>query len=330
MDKLWFVTLLGIKWEFYIWPARDSYVCFILVKIFIIYYGHRETTDTIAIFQTVFGGTLPLKNLERYKSDLEKLLKTGEILNIAMEYECMPEALEDAVRKKLGDETSKFLEKLPKFSEEYEAWYSEARVLIRQLLPDRLDDFVGYYEKPRTRKNIDYESYRIYDYLIDLKTTQTRGGRLEKVVVTPDAAIPRFKQQLAIVKAIKKRFESSLFDIKQIVQADLFDSELEAALALVNHGFLRAGGAIAGVVMEKHLAEVCRNHKITIRKKNRTIATFNDALKKENVIEHHEWRSNQHLGDLRNLCDHNKEKGPSKDEVTELIKGVAKLTKTLF
>ena len=156
----------------------------------------------------------------------------------------------------------------------------------------------------------------------------TRGGY--KVVVGPDAAIPRFRQQLAIVKAIRDRFESSLFDIKQIVQADLFDSELEAAKALVKHGFFRAGGAIAGVVMEKHLAEVCKNHGIRIRKRNPVIADFNDALKNANVIDLPQWRSNQYLGDLRNLCDHNKEKEPSEDEVTDLISGVMKLTKTLF
>ena len=45
-------------------------------------------------------------------------------------------------------------------------WYSEAKVLIRQLLPDRLSDFVRHYEKPKPRKDITYESYRI-----ELKTT---------------------------------------------------------------------------------------------------------------------------------------------------------------
>ena len=270
-----------------------------------------------------------MKNLERHKDDLEKLIETGETLKQAMEYECNQKAFEDTVRKKLGDGTSEFLNKLPNFSEEYETWYSEAKALIRQLLPDRLDDFVDYYEKPRARKDITHENYRISDYLIGLERTLYRGTRME-VVVGPDRAIPRFKQQLAIVKAIKNRFESSLFDIEQIVQADLFNSELEAAMALVKHGFLRAGGAIAGVVMEKHLAEICKNHEVKIGKKNHTIANFNDALKKANVIDVPQWRSNQHLGDLRNLCDHNKEKEPSENEVTELIKGVMKLTKTLF
>lgn len=267
-------------------------------------------------------GVLPLNNLERYKNDLGKLIETGQNLLYAMFYERDPKGYRNLVSEELKDGTSEYLNSLPNFSEEYETWYSEAKALICQLLPDRLDDFIGYYEKPKTRERINYESYRISDYLI--------GVRLIGVFKAIDAAIPRFRQQFAIVKAIGKRFESSLFDIKQIVQADLFDSELEAAMELVKHGFLRAGGAMAGVVMEKHLAEVCKNHKIEIKKKTLTIADFNDALKNADVIDTPQWRSNQHLGDLRNLCDHNKEKEPSEDEVTELIKGVERLTKTLF
>lgn len=47
------------------------------------------------------------------------------------------------------------------------------------------------------------------------------------MTVSSKAAINLLEQQIAIVEAIKRRFESSLFDIKQLVQADLFDSELD-------------------------------------------------------------------------------------------------------
>jgi hypothetical protein len=42
------------------------------------------------------------------------------------------------------------------------------------------------------------------------------------------------------------------------------------------------------------------------------------------------WRQIQRLGGIRNLCDHNKEREPTKDEVIELIGGVDKVSKTLF
>ena len=58
--------------------------------------------------------------------------------------------------------------------------------MIKQFLPDRLADFVRHYEKPKPRKDISYDSYRIEDYLQGL--TVTRGYDKEKVV-GPDAAV---------------------------------------------------------------------------------------------------------------------------------------------
>ncbi len=87
---------------------------------------------------------------------------------------------------------------------------------------------------------------------------------------------------------------------------------------------------MAGVVLEGHLTQVCSNHNITIKKINPTINDLNQLLKDNSIIETPTWRSIQHLGDLRNLCDHKKQTEPTKEEIEELIKGVDKLCKTLF
>jgi hypothetical protein len=164
-------------------------------------------------------------NLDRYKKDLDALILRREQLHHAIQSECYPEQFKRAL-KELKQEARDVLAKLPSFADGYQAWYSEAKLVIKQLLPDRLADFVRHYEKPKPRKDISYDSYRIEDYLQGL--TVTRGYDKEKVV-GPDAAIPHFRQQLSILKSVKGRFDSSLFDIRQLVQADLFDSELDAA-----------------------------------------------------------------------------------------------------
>ena len=248
-----------------------------------------------------------------------------------MEWECNQEQYEEALAKEkpeIREVIRKSIEKLPHFTEGYQSWYSEAKTLIRQLLPDRLDDFVGYYEKPKGRKAVDYENYHISDYL--LRLTITRGGLGTEEVVGPSAAIPRFQQQLAIVSAIRRRFESSLFDIRQIVQADLFDSELEAAKALLKNGFLRAAGVVAGVVVEKHLSDVCNNHLLKTRKKRPTIADYNEMLKRADVIDVPQWRFIQLLGDIRNRCGHKRDEEPKKEQVSDLVDGAERVTKTLF
>ena len=80
--------------------------------------------------------------------------------------------------------------------------------------------------------------------------TVTRGGR---IIVDGSAVIVQFTQQLNIVKAAKEALESTLIDLTSILQVDLFDSEVDSARALQKSGFLRAAGAICGVVIEKHL-----------------------------------------------------------------------------
>lgn len=268
-----------------------------------------------------------LSNLDRYKKDLESLIRQGESLHMALQKECLPAEFAKAAKKGLGDKAADVVKALPTFAEAYQPWYSEAKVLIKQLLPDRLADFVRHYEKPKPRKDITYDSYRIEDCLQGL--TVTRGWTKEKVV-GPDAAIPHLRQQIAIVKSVKARFESSLFDIRQLVQADLFDSELEVASELAKQRFLRAAGAVAGVVLERHLVQVCDNHGIRVGKKAPGIADLNNALKDGGVVDVPQWRFVQHLADIRNLCDHEKKVEPTTDQVSDLIAGVTKITKTLF
>ena len=131
-------------------------------------------------------------------------------------------------------------------------------------------------------------------------------------------------------KSVQARFESSLFDIRQLVMADLFDSELDAAAELAKNKFLRAAGAVAGVVLEKHLTQVCANHSMAISEKGAGISDLNELLKGSNVVDVPQWRFIQHLADIRNLCDHSKTAEPTASQVGDLISGVAKVVKTLF
>lgn len=244
-----------------------------------------------------------ISNLEKYKKDTKKLVQGGESLLKFLEGEN---------------------ENLLRFREKYEIWYSEALCLVKVVLPDRLEDFKNYYENKKSdslKKAITYTPPRSEE--IKLNFDEIPAKQI-------DFAKSLFINQLNIVKSCQKRFESSLFDIKQLVQADLFDSELEAAKELNKKGFVRGAGAIAGVVLEKHLAQVCENHNLKITKKDSGINDYNQLLKDKDVIEVKDWRFIQHLADLRNLCDHNKEKEPKKEEIEELIAGVEKTSKMIF
>ena len=272
-----------------------------------------------------------ISNIEKCKKDLEQLISDGGQLLNAMQYECFPKEFENefmkALKGKSKNEIQEIIKKLPSFRDKYQSWYSESLAVVKVLLPDRVADFVRLYEKPKGRREIQYGNYVIEDYLQGLRVTR---GWEKETVVSPKAAIPQFQQQLNILKSAQKRFESSLFDIKQLLQADLFDSELEAAKELNKKGFTRGAGAMAGVVLESHLTQVCENHNIKITKKDPAVNDLNDLLKTNDMIEVSTWRFIQHLGDLRNKCDHKKKTDPTQQEIEELIEGVAKIAKSVF
>ncbi len=214
---------------------------------------------------------------------------------------------------------------LPEFGLAYEAWYSEALAVIKQLNPDRLANFRQHYERPRTpRKEFTVANYVIEDAIQGMKVS--RG---EDVYCEPSSAIPKLEIQIAILKACAARFESSLFDIRQLVQADLMDDELTAADELLRNKFFRAAGVVAGVVLEKHLQAVAANRSVTV-KARASLGDYVAALKDAGVLETPEWRKLQHLSELRAKCTHNKGAEPNAEEVDELIRGANRTIKNLF
>jgi len=260
-------------------------------------------------------------NISKYQNDIKKLIQQGQNLHYGLynefykEYKTEIDKLDKDVQERIKKNT---------FKDKYNSWYNESLAVIKQLMPERLEDFVTYYKLPK-RKEYTYETYTISDYLIDLVIT--RGS---EYVFKPSSIINKFNQQYQILKSLETRFNSSLYDIKQLLQADLFDSEIDAAKELNKKGFYRAAGAICGVVLEKHLSEVCIKRGIKTTKKNPAINDYNQLLKDNDVIDTPTWRFIQRLGDLRNLCDHKKTDEPTKDNIDDLIEGTDKTVKTIF
>lgn len=256
--------------------------------------------------------------IEQLKSEVKELVRRGDLLYCALAHhlENLPEKFKKRLAEKRID--------LPNFDLEYESWYSEALRVVKQIVPDRLEDFTKHYKQER-RKEIDFLTYTISDALLGL--TARRYG---DVVADKSAALPKMQGQVNILKSAQRKFESTLFDITDVLQADLFDSELDAAQSLTKNGFVRAAGAVAGVVLEKHLGHVCEQHSLKSRKKHPSIADFCQLLKEAGVIDTPTWRYDQHLGDVRNLCDHGKDREPTCEEVLEMIEGVKRIAKSVF
>ena len=221
-----------------------------------------------------------MSNLDKYKKDLEVLVKVGKKMEIDLTLRYLKEQGE------LNDSQKEAAKKIKgSFESEYQRWYTEACAVIKQLVPDRYLEFEHLYKGEGKRKDIKSTTYNIQDWLNGIRVSENYLG--EKPYDDFAIVSMRLKTQLAILKSVEARFESSLFDIKQLVQADLFDSELEAARELIKHGFLRGAGAISGVVLEKNLGQVCENHNIKTRKKHPTISDYNEDRKSTRLNSSH-------------------------------------------
>lgn len=244
-----------------------------------------------------------MKDYKEIKNEIEQLIAAGIKIYSALE-----------------GKTKATCTDLEFFLLNYETWYTKALVVIKQITPDRTQDFILLYSNPK-RKALDLDTYCVSDALRTIQHNNQKYG--------PWTARLCVLSQLNMLKACLEKFDSRLFDIQTILQADIFDSEIESAKHLLKMGFSRAAGAICGVVLEKHFRGVCESRSIVVKKKNPTIADYNDALK-DFAYDTVEWRRIQRLGDIRNLCDHSKDRNPTKDEVEELISGTERVIKTIY
>lgn len=213
------------------------------------------------------------------------------------------------------------------FGTKYQHWYTRALKIVEALAPDRFDEFVGYYRVDPKRKAMDAGTYTIQDYVKGLGPGANNAGR-----VPYDAAhlaMIRFLNQIQILSSLSTRIDTVLSDVRGHLFAELQDAELRAAEHLVKIS-LRAAGALAGVILERHLQRTATNHKLTIAKKDPTIADLNDPLKQARAYDTPTWRKIQLLADIRNLCSHQKSAEPTKEQVLELISGVNSIIKTVF
>ena len=251
-----------------------------------------------------------------FKEELDRLISLGtSILHVGVF---------EAGKQDFGKETTKHLNELAAalgdYKKKYQVWYARAIRVVKILAPERLAEFEEYYTGKKNIKSLDYLTAGITHYFQGI--ISTRGFNEQDYYGKFTSGI---QQQINILAGIAENLEDVLFNIESEIHYGIFKSELDAAKQILSSGQLRAAGAIAGVVIEGHLKLVCANHEIKFRKQNPTISDFNDALKKEKVIDTVMWRLISRTGDIRNYCVHSKERDPTKDEVEDIIRDAAKI-----
>jgi len=263
---------------------------------------------------------------KKIRDEIDKLVSEGDLILLAQQYRIAERENPEQIKNLSKESREQWKEVANKFPlrKSYQHWYSLALPVVRQLAPDRLDEFTNLY-RVESRKELNVTTYGISDYLHGISTT--RGLETNYYHGTFEA---KFQIQIDILSSISSRVANVLADIRGVLATDLLDDEFGAARELLRNGHLRAAGMVAGVALEAHLKHVADRRAIKIGKKKPSISDYNDLLKSNDVIDVPKWRQIQRLADLRNLCGHKAEREPTKDEVDELISSTEKISNTLF
>ena len=212
-----------------------------------------------------------------------------------------------------------------RFVLEYQVWYTQTVRVVEMLIPDRSSEFRGYYEIDPKRKKLDYGSFVIQDFCKSIRPVGYGFSNFDSA----SRAGTCLTNQLAILMSVASRTDSVIANLQATILADVRDLELATAQELQKISS-RAAGALAGVVLERHLQQTCDAHSLTFRKKKPTLNDYSETLKQANVIDVPAWRKISFLADIRNICCHSKGDDPTPEQVKDLIDGVNWAIKTLY
>lgn len=127
------------------------------------------------------------------------------------------------------------------------------------------------------------------------------------------------KRLRAIFFAAKEDFDGGfLISFKNLVQAEIFDSELEQAKELLSKGYKLAAAVIAGVVLETALRDLCDDNSISHSK----LDVMNAQLAKAGVYNKLQQKQITAIADIRNSAAHGKPEEFNDIDVQNMIRDV--------
>jgi hypothetical protein len=130
------------------------------------------------------------------------------------------------------------------------------------------------------------------------------------------------KRLQAVFLAAREDFEGGyLHSIRSLVQAEVFDSELEQATALLESGYRSAAAVIAGVVLETALRDLCSRKGMAVGKLDK----MNADLAKAGLYSVLTQKRITALADIRNSAAHGHPERFNDDDTASMIKDVERI-----
>ncbi|WP_201611996.1 DUF4145 domain-containing protein [Psychrobacter immobilis] len=128
-----------------------------------------------------------------------------------------------------------------------------------------------------------------------------------------------FKRMKSVFIAAMDDYKNGyLTSLKNLIQAEVFDSELEQAQELLSSGYKLAAAVIAGVVLETTLRDICLQNNLALGKLDK----MNADLAKAGIYNKLQQKRITALADIRNSAAHGKPEEFSDDDVTIMIRDI--------
>jgi len=126
----------------------------------------------------------------------------------------------------------------------------------------------------------------------------------------------KLKQLAAVFMAAKEDFEGGyLISFRNLVQAEVFDSELDQSRELLAGNYKVAAAVIAGVVLETTLRQMCLDRNLPIGKLDRMNADLAKAGRYNSLVQ----KRITALADLRNQAAHGHAAAFTNVDVADMI-----------
>ncbi|NMZ27576.1 DUF4145 domain-containing protein [Pseudomonas protegens] len=137
----------------------------------------------------------------------------------------------------------------------------------------------------------------------------------------------RMKRMRAVFLAAKEDFEGGyLMSFRNLVQAEVFTSELEQAEELLKSGYATAAAVIAGVVLETTLRDLCTAHEL----EHGSLNKMNDDLAKAGAYNASQKKRITALAAIRNSAAHGKPEEFTPGDVKGMIDDVERFLTRSF
>ena len=128
-----------------------------------------------------------------------------------------------------------------------------------------------------------------------------------------------FKRMKSVFIAAMDDYKGGfLTSIKNLIQADVFDSELEQAEELLSNGYKLAAAIISGVVLETTLRDLCTREGISYGKLDK----MNSDLAKAGIYNKLQQKRITALADIRNSAAHGNPDEFTDTDVTNMIRDI--------